>query len=464
MSIDNDLRRLINILPKRIQDMIKNHNHQTQLIEITMDLGKRPEARFTTHSEYLLPSNITWQDLDYSTKLLNNFADDNRTGIEQTLHRVSCIRNQQGLIIGLTCRVGRILFGAANHIRDLVEFDGSLLILGKPGFGKTTLVREITRILANELDKRVVIIDTSNEIAGGSDIPHLSMGRARRIQVSQTDLQYKFMVEAIENHTPQVIVIDEIGTEVEAHSAQTIAERGVQLIGTAHGDKLDNLIKNPILTNLVGGVQNVVIGDEEARRRGTKKTSLERQKSSVFDLAIELNEIFFWTVYEQVEPTIDIILHNFELGLQGRKYLNNQCTRIFLKNYSEFEKDNFKKLTNIKNINLYLAYKNKNINKLLFNQYINNLNKYFLRQKIFIYSIDKKAIENNKYINNYQFTKKLKNSILLIGLATHLKKTSYLLTEAKNLNIPIITTYQSILKIKNFNLILNKLMDNKFLL
>lgn len=461
MPTTNDLRRLVNILPKQIQETIQKHKYQNQLIEITMDLGKRPEARFTTHSEYLLPNSITWQDLDYSIKLLNNFADDNRTGIEQTLHRVSCIRNQQGLIIGLTCRIGRILFGAANPIRDLLEFEGSLLILGKPGFGKTTLVREITRILANELEKRVVIIDTSNEIAGGSDIPHLSMGRARRIQVSQTHLQYKFMVEAIENHTPQVIVIDEIGTETEALAAQTIAERGVQLIGTAHGDKLDNLIKNPTLSNLVGGIENVVIGDEEARRRGTKKTSLERQKSSVFDLAIELNEIFYWTVYEQVEPTIDIILNNFELGLQGRKYLNSEYTRIFLKNYSEFEKDNFKKLTNIKNINVYTAFKNKKINKFLFNKSLKVINKSLIQRKIYIYSLITLTpeIENIRCNYLFQSTKNLNKTCILIGLESHLKKEPLIVLEAKKKKIPILFVKQPILNFNELSRIMNKLIN-----
>ena len=265
MRIKEDLERLIDILPKSIQKTIHTHTQKDTLVEIVMDLGRRPEARFPSHPEYLSPKPITWQDLDYSVKRLSKFTDDNRAGIERTLHRISCIRNRQGLIIGLTCRVGRAMYGTINIIRDLLESKQSILILGRPGVGKTTMVREIARVLANEMEKRVVIIDTSNEIAGDSDVPHIGIGRARRMQVSRTDLQHKIMIEAVENHMPEVIIIDEIGTELEAIAAQTIAERGVQLIGTAHGNYLGSLIKNPTLSDLVGGIQYVTLSDEEAR-------------------------------------------------------------------------------------------------------------------------------------------------------------------------------------------------------
>merc|ERR1712032_1209808 len=222
------------------------------------------EARFTYGYEYLSQKLISWQDIDYVIKHLSEFSNENRAGIEKTLHRISCTRNRQFLINGLTCRIGRSIFGTVSVISDLLESEKSILILGKPGVGKTTIIREIGRVLANEMEKRVIVIDTSNEIAGDSDIPHLGIGRARRMQVPKTELQYKTMLEAIENHMPQVIVIDEIGTKLEALATRTIAEKGVQLVSTTHGNCLENLIKNPSLSDLIGGIQYVTISDEEA--------------------------------------------------------------------------------------------------------------------------------------------------------------------------------------------------------
>lgn len=320
MVRDSDLERLIDILPKSIQNSLKIHSNKDNLVEIVMDLGRRPEARFVTHHEYLSHRLISWQDLDYAIKRLSKFTDDNRAGIERTLHRISCIRNRQGLIIGLTCRVGRVMYGTINGIRDLLESEKSFLILGCPGVGKTTMVREIARVLANEMDKRVVIIDTSNEIAGDSDVPHFGIGRARRMQVARTDLQHNVMIEAVENHMPEVIIIDEIGTELESLAAKTIAERGVQLIGTAHGNSLGNLVKNPILSDLVGGVQHVIISDEEARRRGTQKSILERKGPPVFNSALELNERFCWVVHERVDQSVDLLLQGFEPRFQVRRF------------------------------------------------------------------------------------------------------------------------------------------------
>nr|YP_009674942.1 conserved hypothetical plastid protein Ycf45 [Rhizochromulina marina]QDH81793.1 conserved hypothetical plastid protein Ycf45 [Rhizochromulina marina] len=320
MSTDEDLDRLIEILPKSIQHIIETHQYKQSLVEIVMDLGRRPEARFLTHPEYLSAKLISWQDLDYSTKRLSKFTDDNRAGIERTLHRISCIRNRQGLVIGLTCRVGRAMYGTINGIRDLLESGKSFLILGCPGVGKTTMVREIARVLANEMEKRVVIIDTSNEIAGDSDVPHFGIGRARRMQVSRTDLQHKVMIEAVENHMPEVIIIDEIGTELESSAAKTIAERGVQLIGTAHGNSLGSLVKNPVLSDLVGGVQHVIISDEEARRRGTQKSILERKGPPVFYSALELNDRFCWIVHEHVDRSVDMLLQGLEPRFQIRRF------------------------------------------------------------------------------------------------------------------------------------------------
>ena len=330
MRIKEDLERLIDILPKSIQKTLHTHPEKDTLVEIVMDLGRRPEARFPSHPEYLSTKPITWQDLDYSVKRLSKFTDDNRAGIERTLHRISCIRNRQGLIIGLTCRVGRAMYGTINIIRDLLESKQSILILGRPGVGKTTMVREIARVLANEMEKRVVIIDTSNEIAGDSDVPHIGIGRARRMQVSRTDLQHKIMIEAVENHMPEVIIIDEIGTELEAIAAQTIAERGVQLIGTAHGNYLGSLIKNPTLSDLVGGIQYVTLSDEEARRRGTQKSILERKGIPAFQLAIELNARDSWTIHDKVDNSIDILLQGLEPKVQIRKSSDSKKMQVSL--------------------------------------------------------------------------------------------------------------------------------------
>merc|ERR1712085_35257 len=245
-------------------------------------------------------------------------------GIEKTLHRISCIRNRQWLINGLTCRVGRAIFGTISIIRDLLECGKSILVLGKPGVGKTTVVREIARVLSDEMEKRVIIIDTSNEIAGDSDIPHSAIGKARRMQVSQTNFQHQIMIEAVENHMPQIIIIDEIGTELEALAARTIAEKGVQLVGTTHGNCLENLIKNPSLADLVGGIQYVTLSDDEAKRRGTQKSILERKAYPAFQIAIEINAQNSWTVYENVEYSIDLILRGNPLIVQNRKLSLNE--------------------------------------------------------------------------------------------------------------------------------------------
>ncbi|PSN80183.1 single-stranded DNA-binding protein, partial [filamentous cyanobacterium CCP4] len=279
----DDLDQLLSILPPAIRLRLTQHPQRQSLIEVILDLGRLPEARFYNSVEYLSEEPVTHVDLDHCIKRVGTFGGDNRAGIEKTLHRISAIRNRSGEVIGLTCRVGRAIFGTIGMIRDLVETGRSILMLGRPGVGKTTALREIARVLADDLQKRVVIIDTSNEIAGDGDIPHPAIGRARRMQVARPEEQHRVMIEAVENHMPEVIVIDEIGTELEALAARTIAERGVQLVGTAHGNRLENLIKNPTLSDLIGGIQSVTLGDEEARRRGSQKSVLERKAPPTFD-------------------------------------------------------------------------------------------------------------------------------------------------------------------------------------
>ncbi len=318
MTITDDLRKLLAILPQDLRSMLEEHPQRDSLVEVVLDLGRRPEARFPDGAEYLSEIPITQQQIDDCIVRVGTFGGDNRAGIEQTLHRISAIRNRTGKIIGLTCRVGRAVYGTISMIRDLVENGQSILMLGRPGVGKTTVLREIARVLADELDKRVVIIDTSNEIAGDGDVPHPAIGRARRMQVSHPSEQHQVMIEAVENHMPEVIVIDEIGTELEALASRTIAERGVQLIGTAHGNQIENLIKNPTLSDLVGGIQAVTLGDDEARRRGSQKTVLERKAPPTFEIAVEMQERQRWVVHESVADTIDNLLRGRQPSPQVR--------------------------------------------------------------------------------------------------------------------------------------------------
>ena len=318
MQITDDLNKLLDIVPDYIRQPLEQHPQRNNLIEIVMDLGRLPEARFPSNAEHLSQTPISKTDLKYCIERVGHFGGDNRAGIEQTLHRISALRNRSGEIIGLTLRVGRAVFGTIGIIRDLVETGHSILMLGRPGVGKTTALREIARVLADDLEKRVVIIDTSNEIAGDGDIPHPAIGRARRMQVSRPELQHQVMIEAVENHMPEVIVIDEIGTELEALAARTIAERGVQLVGTAHGNRLENLMKNPTLADLIGGIQAVTLGDDEARRRGSQKTVLERKAPPTFEIAIEMLERQRWVIHERVSDSIDSLLRGREPNQQTR--------------------------------------------------------------------------------------------------------------------------------------------------
>nr|YP_010851446.1 hypothetical protein Ycf45 [Echinothamnion hookeri]WGH14299.1 hypothetical protein Ycf45 [Echinothamnion hookeri] len=319
MLIADDLDKLLDILPEFIQDPLSKHRRKKSLIEIVMDLGRRPEARFPDGPEYLSTVNISWNDLDLCIKKIPQFSGDNRSGIECTLHRISSIKNRKGNIIGLTFRVGRAIFGTISAIRDILYTGKSILLLGKPGVGKTTAIREIARVLSDEMEKRVVIIDTSNEIAGDGDIPHPAIGRARRMQVAKPELQHQVMIEAVENHMPEVIIIDEIGTELEAIAARTIAERGVQLVGTAHGNYLHSIIKNPTLSDLIGGIQYVTLGDDEAKRRGSQKSILERKAIPAFQVAIEIHERNSWIIHEKVDHVVDNILQGSIISLQRRK-------------------------------------------------------------------------------------------------------------------------------------------------
>ncbi len=319
LQFQNDLDKLVNILPDRIREHI-NYAQMDDAIEIVLDIGRVPEIRHSDGKiEYLDTSEITYDDINHITSQVQEFTSDNRSGIPGTLHRISAIRNRQGKIVGLTCRIGRVVTGTISCIKDICLQNKSILFLGKPGVGKTTKLREISRLVADELGKRVVIVDTSNEIAGDGDTPHPAVGHARRMQVRQPEFQKDVMIEAVENHTPEVIVVDEIGTEAEAQAARTIAERGVMLIATAHGNSLESLIKNPTLSDLVGGIQSVTLGDDEAKRRSSQKTVLEREKQPTFDIVIEILDRNTLAVYKNTAEAVDYILRGWPIRPEIRK-------------------------------------------------------------------------------------------------------------------------------------------------
>ena len=455
MNTDNDLEKLLQNLPFFIQQYLHQHPYKNEVIEIVLDLGRRPEARFSHGPEYLSQKIISWQDLDYITQRISKFSNENRAGIERTLHRISCIRNRQFLINGLTCRVGRAVFGTISVIRDLLESEKSILILGRPGVGKTTIIREIGRVLADEMEKRVIIIDTSNEIAGDSDIPHFGIGRARRMQVSQTEFQHQVMIEAVENHMPQVIIIDEIGTDLEVLAARTIAEKGVKLVGTTHGNCLENLIKNPSLAELIGGIKYVTLSDEEAKRRGTQKSILERKAYPTFELVIEINNANSWTIHEDVADSVDLFLRNNSGREQIRQILLPEKVQIKYQNYYPYSSFLLK---SIKTSNQSLIPSEKiwtEINE--FNsKYSGKLSSKNLI--IYAYSISNNFIKEAMDKVNIRFvlTTDIKKASLIIGLKKHLINNLKLKKLAQQKNIPIyslnqLSIYQFMKVIQNFS-------------
>src|SRR5262249_28574914 len=303
----DDLGLLFAVLPERLRDPLGSGD-ATSLLEIILDLGRAPEARYSYGARVLDDEPVSREDIDFTIARIGSFGSDNRAGIAGTLHRIAALRNRRGRVVGLTCRVGRAVSGTISIVRDLFARAESVLLLGRPGVGKTTLLREAARVLADDLGKRVVIVDTSNEIAGDGDIPHPGIGKARRLQVPSSELQHSVMIEAVENHMPEVVVVDEIGTPAEAIAARTIAERGVQLIATAHGTTLENLLANPTLADLLGGVEAVTLGDEEARRRRSQKTVLERRASPTFDVLIEIQSHRRFAVCDNVAEAVDALL------------------------------------------------------------------------------------------------------------------------------------------------------------
>lgn len=327
-EISDDLDALLDTLPPHVSDPLRAMSDRHNLLEVIIDLGRAPEARFPSREVVLSDHEVDESDIDFVVSRIGEFGDDNRAGIERTLHRISAIRNRRGRVVGLTCRVGRAVFGTIGIIRDIVESGKSILLLGRPGVGKTTMLREVARVLADDFRKRVIIVDTSNEIAGDGDIPHPAIGHARRMQVPTPALQHAVMIEAVENHMPETIVIDEIGTELEAAAARTIAERGVQLVATAHGNTLQNLILNPTLSDLIGGIQTVTLGDEEARRRGTQKSVLERKAPPTFDVLVEIQSWDKVAVHQEVAVVVDSILRGQPTTAEQRSLRSDGSIQI----------------------------------------------------------------------------------------------------------------------------------------
>lgn len=417
----NDLGKLIKVLPPKVARQLQDRQ-MDDLIELVFDLGRLPEIRHADGTiEYLGKELVEEEDIGYITHQIEDFTSDNRSGIPGTLHRISAIRNRKGKIIGLTCRIGRVVTGTIFCIKDLVLKGKSILFLGGPGVGKTTKLREIARLIADDLKKRVVVIDTSNEIAGDGDVPHPGIGLARRMQVPSPEKQKDVMIEAVENHTPQVIIVDEIGTEEEAMASRTIAERGVMLIATAHGNTLENLIKNPTLSDLVGGVNSVTLSDDEARRRSTQKTVLEREKKPTFDIVIEIKDRETLVVYPDVAEAVDCILREWPVKTEIRKVDQNAPTPIKEETIStkqEPASDN----------SLKFSFNAK--------QYIKDVKDF---RKIYIYAINRtivdKAIERLNL--NAEVTRNIDEADIVIAHKSFSKGGAKILDTAKDYRLPI---------------------------
>ncbi|KAK7268965.1 hypothetical protein RIF29_21677 [Crotalaria pallida] len=317
---NDDLEALLHILPSDLHHYLLNQTTRPQLLEVILDLGRYPEARYLGQDggHYIRNTEVTVKELEYAQQAVGEFGRDNRAGIEGTLHRISAIRSRKGGIVGLTCRVGRAVSGQIDMVYDLLQYGKSILFVGRPGVGKTTVMREIARVLSDEFHKRVVIVDTSNEIGGDGNIPHAAIGGARRMQVPEPSMQHRVMVEAVENHMPEVIIVDEIGTEAEAHACRSIGERGIMLIGTAHGQQLENIMKNPTLSDLIGGIETVTLGDAEARARNCQKTILERKAPPTFDFLIEMREMHYWLTH-QTDKSVDMLLRGKYPQVEVRK-------------------------------------------------------------------------------------------------------------------------------------------------
>ncbi len=415
----SDLEKLAAVLPPKIIGEMKKLKLD-DIVEVVLDIGRRGELRHLDKSiEYLGQEFVTQKDIDSVISKIDDFTSDNRSGIPGTLHRISAIRNRKGHVIGLTCRVGRVVTGTINCIKDLVLQEKSILFLGKPGVGKTTKLREIARLLADDLSKRVIVVDTSNEIAGDGDVPHIAIGKSRRMQVLSPERQKDVMIEAVENHTPEVIVVDEIGTEQEAQAARTIAERGVMLIATAHGNLLENLIKNPTLSDLVGGVNTVTLGDDEARRRACQKTVLEREKQPTFDIIIEIRDRETLAVYPNASEAVDCILRDWPISPEIRK-IDHKGETVEVKQAEKAEKIEQKV-----NFEAFVDKYTKNIRA--------------SSKKIFIYAVSRSMVDKviERLDIDVEITRNIDEADVVIAHNSFSKGGAKILNVAKDYHLPI---------------------------
>jgi len=420
LRVTDNLDQLLEVLPSALRQRLEEQEGVEDLLEIVMDLGREPEARFPLRVVQLADLAVRAEDIAYVVDRVGQFGKDNRAGIERTLHRISAIRNRQGNIIGLTCRIGRAVYGTIDIIRDVVEGGRSILMLGRPGVGKTTKLREVARILSDEFKKRVVIVDTSNEIAGDGDIPHPAIGHARRMQVATPDMQHAVMIEAVENHMPEVIVIDEIGSEAEAFAARTIAERGVMLVATAHGNSLDNLLSNPTLSDLVGGIQTVTLSDEEAKRRGTQKSVQERKAPPTFDVLIEIMEMDKLAIHHDVASIVDKMLRGMPPRPEIR--VRNPEGEVEVVQASEFARGAGSQTQRFEHEHEFVE--SRPLPAIV---------------KVFPYGVSRNRLERaikELHVPAY-ITKDVSDSNIIITLKTHEKKNIAMLQEAKRRNLPM---------------------------
>ena len=439
LQFQNDLDKLIDILPDKIRRQV-TYEKMEDVIEIVLDIGRLPEIRHSSGKiEYFDCDAVTYEDIEYITNNIQEFTSDNRSGIPGTLHRISAIRNRQGKIVGLTCRIGRVVTGTIACIKDFCMLNKSILFLGRPGVGKTTKLREISRLVADELGKRVVVVDTSNEIAGDGDTPHPAIGHARRMQVRQPEFQKDIMIEAVENHTPEVIVVDEIGTEEEAQAARTIAERGVMLIATAHGNSLESLIKNPTLSDLVGGIQSVTLGDDEAKRRASQKTVLEREKQPTFDIVIEILDRNTLAVYKDTAEAVDYILRGWPIRPEIRKvdkaYDNNttqaaetQQTPPAQEQHPIVEKINEKEKKISPSDSLKFSFSRQ--------KYVENVKKF---KKIYLYAVSRSIVEKviERLDLNAEITRNIDDADIVLAHKNFAKGGAKILSTANDYRIQV---------------------------
>ncbi|MEI7474117.1 MAG: R3H domain-containing nucleic acid-binding protein [bacterium] len=435
LNFYSDLEKMISVLPRKVGLNLRD-KCLDDLTEIVLDYGRPPEIRHSDGKiEYLGEEIVTLEDLESVTKKIESFTSDNRSGIPGTLHRISAIRNRKGHVIGLTCRVGRVVTGTISCIRDLVITGKSILFLGRPGVGKTTKLREIARLIADELGKRVIVIDTSNEIAGDGDVPHAAIGRARRMQVESPEKQKDVMIEAVENHTPEVIVVDEIGTEAEALAARTIAERGVMLVATAHGNVLENLIKNPLLSDLVGGISSVTLGDDEARKRSCQKTILEREKQPTFDMVVEIVDRNTLAVYKNTTEAVDFILRGWPIQPEIRNVdeTYTSCSVEVVK--KEQVHPSLQPVETREKPKLFNAtpqsYDDFDIDKYMKDFQPN--------KKIYIYAVSRSLIDKliERLDINAEVTRNIDEADIVISHKSYEKAGAKILNVAKNYQIPI---------------------------